>query len=79
MQHLIEFLLTHFVEHPADLSVEEIDDDYRKTYLVRAHPEDMGLIIGHRGQTIKAVRQVASILAKERNERFTIKVEEAEV
>ncbi len=76
MQHLIEFLLTHLVEHPAELSVTEADYDYKKVYVVKANYEDMGSIIGHRGQTIKAVRQIASILARDLGERFIIKVEE---
>ncbi len=78
MQHLIEFLLTHLVEHPADLSVEETEDEHKKIYVVKAHPDDVGLVIGHRGKTIKSVRKVASILAHDLDERFIIKVQENE-
>ena len=74
MQHLIEFLLTHLVNNPADLSVEETSFGYKKVYLVKAKADDIGLIIGQGGRTIKAVKNVASILADELHERFEIKV-----
>ena len=75
MQHLIEFLLTHLVAHPAELSVEETDAGYRKLYIVTANEEDIGQIIGQNGRTIKAVKKVASILADELGEKFEIKVQ----
>lgn len=74
MQHFIEFLLTHLVKNPVDLSVEALELENKTIYKVRAHPEDIGRIIGSRGRTIKAVQQLATILAKERNERFEIEI-----
>ena len=74
MRHLIEFLLLHIVENPADLNIEEIDGEYRKIYQVSANPDDIGRIIGHQGKTIKAVRRVATILAMDLNERFEIEI-----
>ena len=74
MKHLIEFLLLHIVKNPADLNIEETDDEYRKIYQVSAHPDDIGRIIGHQGKTIKAVRRVATILAMDLNERFEIEI-----
>ncbi len=74
MQHLIEFFLIHLVKHPAELSVQETTSSYKKIYEVEANAEDIGLIIGRGGKTIKAVQRVASILADELDERFEIKV-----
>jgi hypothetical protein len=74
MQHLIEFLLVHLVKHPEDLAVEETEQRGRKIYVVKAHEEDIGRIIGHRGKTIQAVHRVASILAMDLNERFEIEI-----
>jgi len=74
MRHLIEFLLLHIVENPADLNIEEVDGEYRKIYQVSANPDDIGRIIGHQGKTIKAVRRVATILAMDLNERFEIEI-----
>lgn len=76
MQHFIEFLLVHLVKHPEDLSVEETEQNGRKIYIVKAHEDDIGRIIGHRGKTIKAVRRVASILAMDLNERFQIEIQD---
>jgi predicted RNA-binding protein YlqC (UPF0109 family) len=74
MRHLIEFLLLHIVENPADLNIEEVDGEYRKIYQVSANSDDIGRIIGHQGKTIKAVRRVATILAMDLNERFEIEI-----
>lgn len=74
MKHLIEYLLVHLVKHPEDLVVEEQAGDYKTTYVVTAHGDDIGRIIGQRGKTIKAVRRVASILAMDLDERFEIDI-----
>lgn len=74
MQHFIEFILTHLVKNPADLSVEQIEGEYKNIYRVSAHPDDLGRIIGSRGRIIKAVHRVASILAMDLNERFEIEI-----
>lgn len=76
MQHFIEFLLIHLVKHPEELSVTESERNGRKIYLVKAHQDDIGRIIGHKGKTIKAVRRVASILAMDLNEQFQIEIQD---
>ncbi len=76
MQHFIEFLLVHLVKHPEDLSVTESEQNGKKIYIVTAHQDDIGRIIGHKGKTIKAVRRVASILATDLNERFQIEIQD---
>lgn len=80
MKHLIEFLVIHLVDKPEEVIVEEVADDDPQgkiTFVVKADPEDLGRIIGHRGRTIKAIRSVASILAQEQGKRFEIDVVEA--
>jgi hypothetical protein len=74
MQHFIEFILTHLVKNPADLSVTQVEGEYKNIYQVRAHPDDIGRIIGSRGRTIKAVQQVVSVLARDLGERFEIEI-----
>lgn len=74
MQHFIEFILTHLVKNPADLSVEMVEQERRNIYRVTVHPDDIGRVIGSRGRTIKAIYKVASVLASETNEKFEIEI-----
>ncbi len=74
MQHFIEFIITHLVKNPADLSVEMVEQEYKTIYRVTAHPDDIGRIIGSRGRTIKAIYKMASVLASQTNERFEIEI-----
>ncbi len=74
MQHFIEFVLTHLVKNPSELSVEREERPNQVFYRVLAHPDDIGRIIGSRGRTIKAVQKVVSILAESLGEKFQIEI-----
>lgn len=74
MQHFIEFIITHLVKNPADLSVEAVEREYKTIYRVNAHPDDIGRIIGSRGRTIKAIHKLATVLASQSNEQFEIEI-----
>ncbi|MEA2056125.1 MAG: KH domain-containing protein [Patescibacteria group bacterium] len=74
MKHLIEFLVNHLVEHPDQVAVEQDQDGYVQVYSIYAHPDDIGRIIGHHGRTIKAIRNIAKVIAIPRNEKFRLEI-----
>ena len=74
MKHLLEYLIIHLVDYPEDVSIEEEEGDYRTTYTVCAHEDDIGRIIGGNGKTIKAIRKVARIYAAKNDLRFRIEI-----
>ena len=74
MKEFVEYLIKTITRHPEAVSIEEKQLD--KTYIlleVTVHPEDMGLVIGHRGRTIQSVRELAK--AKAIQEKIKVDVE----
>jgi hypothetical protein len=74
VKHLIEFLINHLVKHPEQVTIEEDIQGYTKVYTIYAHTDDIGRIIGHKGRTIKAIRNIAKIVAIPRNEKFKLEI-----
>ena len=63
MKDSLTYILKQIVDHPDDLAVEEEKLDDRTIYVIHAHPEDMGKIIGKKGRIIMALRDLIKIIA----------------
>jgi len=68
MKDFIEFLVKNIVGQPDEIVIEEMvleTDDGRKSisYIISVAQEDMALLIGKGGQTIRSVRNIAKIKA----------------
>ena len=67
MKDLLVFLLQNIVDHPQDIVVEEQEEEGQVNLNLQANPEDVKIIIGKNGRTIKALRELLKIKAiKER-------------
>jgi uncharacterized protein len=60
----LDHLIKGIVDNPAEVAVAEKNGRRGLTYEVRVHPEDIGKVIGRNGRTAKALRTVASALAR---------------
>jgi uncharacterized protein len=68
MKNLLEYILIHLVDYKNDILVNEIPNDQGTIILqVSANKMDIGKIIGKNGRTIKAIRNIVSILALKQN------------
>jgi len=63
MKKLLEFLLKTIVAHPDDVVVEEKEEEGQINLNLQANPEDIKIIIGKNGRTIKALRELLKIKA----------------
>lgn len=63
MKKLLEFLLKAIVDHPEDIIVEEKEEEGQLNLNLQANPEDIKIIIGKNGRTIKALREILKIKA----------------
>lgn len=73
MQEFLTYLLTNIVKNPQDVKVVEVVEGTTYVYNISVHADDMGLVIGKEGRTIKSVRALAK--AKAIKEGVMIKVE----
>lgn len=63
MKETLIFLLQNIVDHPDDISIEEIIEGDRTVYIIHANPQDLGKIIGKKGRIIMALRDLIKIIA----------------
>lgn len=57
-RELLEFVTRQLVDHPDDVRIETVDDGGEVTFNIHVHDADIGKVIGKRGRTAKALRQV---------------------
>jgi predicted RNA-binding protein YlqC (UPF0109 family) len=67
MKDTLIFILKKIVDHPDDISVEEISEESRTVLQIHANPEDIGKIIGKSGRIIKALRDLIKLMATKQN------------
>jgi predicted RNA-binding protein YlqC (UPF0109 family) len=75
MKELVEFL-TKNITGTNDFEVEEKNEDGLVTFIIKAKPEYMGLIIGKGGKTIKTIRNLVKVRATLEKISVNISVEE---
>lgn len=76
MKEFLEFILKEISTKPESIEIEETQDDGLYVYKIHAADEDMGLIIGKEGRTIKSIRNMAKAKAIKDNIRISIILED---
>lgn len=74
MKQLLEYIIPNIVNHPEDVKIEKTEQDGLINITIETHPEDIGRVIGKSGKVIKAIRQIARILAIKQGVRVNIDV-----
>jgi len=73
---LIEFLAKALVEHPEAVRVEERQGDNGQVIELTVAKEDLGMVIGRQGRTIKAIRNVLAAASAKAKSKVTLVVQE---
>lgn len=78
MKDLLDYLVKNLVSKPEAVVIKEETSENMLTFNVAVAQEDMGMIIGKAGQTIKALRRllVARAIAENSNLRVNVNLEE---
>ena len=63
MKEFIEYILQQIVSQPDKLSITDTNDNGVTTYQIDVADEDMGLVIGKEGRTIRSVRSLVKAKA----------------
>jgi predicted RNA-binding protein YlqC (UPF0109 family) len=74
LKPLVESLVTHLVEEPDSVSVEESTDRDVQLFNVTVAPNDVGRIIGKEGRVITCVRHVVSAAGAKDRQKTIVKV-----
>lgn len=74
MKELVELLAKALVDHPDQVEVRQVEDDYSITIELRVAPEDMGKVIGRQGRTAKAIRTLVKAAAGSERRRVNVEI-----
>jgi predicted RNA-binding protein YlqC (UPF0109 family) len=77
-QEFLEFIVKSIVSNPDQVSVDRTVDEMGVLLTLKISPEDMGYIIGRRGQTAQAIRTLLKIVGAKNNARVNLKIYEPE-
>ncbi len=69
MTDLLEYIVKNLVSKPEEVKISEETDKSHVAFQLTIDPEDMGIVIGKSGQTIRAIRRllVTRALAEDPN------------
>lgn len=77
-QQFLEFVAKAVVANPNDVKVNRTVDERGVLLTLDINPQDMGYIIGRRGQTAQAIRTLLKIVGAKNNARVNLKINEPE-
>lgn len=73
MNQLLLDIVSKIVDHPEEVSVEEIvDEEGSSTLRLKVHQEDIGRVIGKEGKIITALRTLMRLAAMKQGKRVRV-------
>ena len=71
---LIEYIVKALVDHPEDVSVNEIDNRSLLILEISVADDDMGRVIGKGGVVVNSIRALVQILATKKGKRVSLEI-----
>jgi predicted RNA-binding protein YlqC (UPF0109 family) len=69
MKELIGFITRALVDHPDEVSVDEVEGNQTSVLELKVAKVDLGKVIGKQGRTARALRTILSAAAARENKR----------
>jgi len=67
LKELIEFMIKEIVDFPDKVEINHITTEKTSIFEVKVDPDDVGKVIGKKGQNIKAMRLIMNAAAQKNN------------
>lgn len=74
MKELVRFIAQSLVDHPEQVTVNEVKGESSTIIELKVAPEDMGKVIGKQGRIAKAIRTVVKAAAVKEDKRVTVEI-----
>ena len=74
MKELLTYVAQNLVEHPEQVSVNQVEGDGETVLELRVAPEDMGKVIGRQGRIAKEIRTIIKTVAQRTGEKVTVEI-----
>ncbi len=75
-QEILENILKAIVNHPDEVKIQRIIDEMGVLLKIKVHPQDMGLILGRKGENIKSIKNIIRSIGIKNHARVNLKIEE---
>jgi hypothetical protein len=75
-QEFVEYIVKSIVDNPEDVNTERVLDEMGVLITLRVNTEDLGKVIGKKGQTINSIRTVLRAMGMKSKARINLKLEE---
>ena len=77
MKEFLEFLVKQITSKPEEVEITESREDDTFIYHIKVSEDDMGIVIGKEGKTIKSLRNLAKAKAIRDNIRIQVLLDES--
>lgn len=77
-KEFVEYVVKALVAHPEDVKLERTIDERGVLLTLHINSQDMGQVIGRKGQTVGAVRTLLRVVGAKNNARVNLKIYEPE-
>jgi len=74
MKELLSYMITHLVEKPEEVDIQESSVDQSVVFELRVGKEDLGKVIGKQGRTAKAIRTILNTASIKQGKRVTLEI-----
>ncbi len=75
-QEFLASIVNALVDHPEAVKIERKVDEMGVLLCLKVHPDDMGQIIGKKGSTVKAIRDLVRIVGLRNHARVNLRIVE---
>ncbi|HHW02896.1 MAG TPA: KH domain-containing protein [Thermoanaerobacterales bacterium] len=74
MIELVEYIAKALVDHPENVTVNQVEGEQSIILELKVDPEDMGKVIGKQGRIAKAIRTVVKAAAAKDGKRVVVEI-----
>jgi uncharacterized protein len=74
VKEFIEYIARALVDHPENVVVAEVEGEKTTVYELRVFQDDLGKVIGRKGQTAKAIRTLISAVSAKKGKRALLEI-----
>jgi uncharacterized protein len=74
-RELIEYVAKSLVDHPDELTVNEVEDNGVVVYQLHVASRDIGKVIGRRGRVARAMRTLLKVASIHNQRRATLEID----
>jgi predicted RNA-binding protein YlqC (UPF0109 family) len=74
MKDLIDYIARALVDHPAEVSVTEVEGNQTSVLELKVAKEDLGKVIGKQGRTARAMRTILGAASAKLKKRTVLEI-----